>query len=122
MQGVGIWNSGLLTNYTAARHFGKPVFFFLGGPGDIAYQNGERDYAAMPAGVPKWKGNLDVGHGGTYTDRDGGRFGVAAAHWVRWLLRGDGSAAAYFTAGGAQRDGWQVVSADLDKIRVTPIA
>lgn len=122
VQGVGIWNSGLLTNYTAAQSFRKPVFFFLGGSTDIAYQNGERDYAAMPAGVPKWKGNLNVGHGGTYTQPNGGKFGVAGSHWVQWVLRGNASASAFFTGNGASTDGWQVVSADLDKIQVTPIA
>jgi hypothetical protein len=120
--GVGIWNSGLLTNYTAAGKFDKPVFFFLGGPGDIAYGNGERDYNAMKAGVPKWKGNLNVGHGGTYTQPNGGEFGVIGGHWVRWLLRGESESSAYFTGGGAAGKGWQVVHADLDKIQVTPIA
>jgi hypothetical protein len=121
VQSVGIWNSGLLTNYTSARDFRKPVFFFLGGPSDIAYPNGERDYNAMQAGVPKWKGNLNVGHGGTYTDYNGGKFGVIGANWVKWILRGDTSASAYLTGSGARNDGWSVVSADLDKINVTPI-
>ncbi|KAK4156063.1 hypothetical protein C8A00DRAFT_12992 [Chaetomidium leptoderma] len=122
VQSIGIWSSGLLTNYTAAGSFRKPVFFFLGGSGDIAYQNGERDYAAMPAGVPKYKGNLPVGHGGTYTDANGGKFGVIGAQWVQWVMRGNASAAAYLTGSGAKNDGWSVVSADLDKLGVTPIA
>jgi hypothetical protein len=122
VQSIGIWSSGLLTNYTAAQSFRKPVFFFLGGSGDIAYQNGERDYAAMPEGVPKWKGNLNVGHGGTYTEANGGKFGVIGAHWVQWIMRGNVSAAEYLTGSGAKNDGWSVVSADLDKIKVTPIA
>jgi hypothetical protein len=122
VQSVGIWSSGLLTNYTAAQNFRKPVFFFLGGQSDIAYANGERDYAAMPAGVPKWKGNLNVGHGGTYTDVNGGKFGVIGSHWVEWTMRGNASAAEYLTGSGATNDGWSVVSADLDKLSVTPIA
>jgi len=44
---------------------------------DIA--KGERDYANMPAGVPKWKGNLPVGHGGTYTEPNDGKFGIIGA-------------------------------------------
>ncbi|EAQ93213.1 hypothetical protein F5144DRAFT_55937 [Chaetomium tenue] len=122
VQSVGIWSSGLLTNYTAAENFRKPVFFFLGGQSDIAFGNGERDYNAMPAGVPKWKGNLDVGHGGTYTDFNGGKFGVIGGHWVEWTMRGNSSASAYLTGDGAKADGWQVVSADLDKFSVEPIA
>ncbi|KAK3300454.1 uncharacterized protein B0H64DRAFT_15805 [Chaetomium fimeti] len=122
VQSVGIWSSGLLTNYTAAENFRKPVFFFLGGQSDIAFANGERDYNAMPAGVPKWKGNLDVGHGGTYTDPNGGKFGVIGAQWVQWTMRGNSSASEYLTGEGAAADGWQVVSADLDQFSVEPIA
>jgi len=121
VQHVGIWSSGLLSNYDAARSFRKPVFFFLGGPSDIAYQNGERDYSYMPAGVPKWKGNLNVGHGGTYGDYNGGKFGVIGGYWVQWMMRGNSSAAAYLTGNGARNDGWSVVHADLDKLSVAPI-
>ncbi|KAF2688142.1 hypothetical protein K458DRAFT_440836 [Lentithecium fluviatile CBS 122367] len=83
VSGIGIWSSGLLTNQTAAKEFRKPVFFFLGGSNDIAYVNGERDYTNMPAGVPKWKGNLLVGHGGSYTQVNGGKFGIIGAKWVK---------------------------------------
>ncbi|KAK4139907.1 uncharacterized protein C8A04DRAFT_40312 [Dichotomopilus funicola] len=121
VQSIGIWSSGLLTNYTAAQDFRKPVFYFLGGQSDIAYQNGERDYAAIPSGIPKWKGNLNVGHGGTYTDPNGGKFGVIGGHWVEWALRGNTSASEYLTGSGATSDGWSVVSADLDQFTVTPI-
>jgi hypothetical protein len=121
VQHIGIWNSGLLNNYDSARSFRKPVFFFLGGPSDIAYQNGERDYSYMPSGTPKWKGNLNVGHGGTYTDYNGGKYGIIGAHWVQWILRGNSSASAYLTGSGARNDGWSVVYADLQNINVTPI-
>ncbi|KAL2165109.1 hypothetical protein VTH06DRAFT_405 [Thermothelomyces fergusii] len=121
VQSIGIWSSGLLSNYTAANNFRKPVFFFLGGPSDIAYGNGERDYYAMPAGVPKWKGNLNVGHGGTYTEPNGGKFGKIGAYWVKWILRGDTSAASYLTENGARNDGWAVESAYLENLHVTPI-
>jgi hypothetical protein len=122
VQSVGIWSSGLLSNYSAAEGFRKPVFFFLGGRGDIAYQNGERDYQAMPSGVPKWKGNLDVGHGGTYTEVNGGKFGVIGGYWVQWVMRGNVSAAEYLMGDGARRDGWEVVSEDMERFEVTPIA
>lgn len=121
VMGVGIWSSGLLNNYDAAKKFNKPVFYFLGGSSDIAYANGERDYNNIPAGVPKWKGNLNVGHGGTYTDKNGGKFGVIGSSWANWYMRGNASAAAYMTGQGAKNDGWQVVSASLDKLTVTPI-
>ncbi|PVH80462.1 hypothetical protein DL98DRAFT_627516 [Cadophora sp. DSE1049] len=120
IQSIGIWSSGFLTNQTAAASINKPVFYFLGGSSDIAYANGERDYKALPGSVPKWKGNLPVGHGGTYTQANGGKFGVAGGYWVDWLLRGNSSAAS-FTEAGATSDGWTVESANLDKLSVTPV-
>ncbi len=36
---IGIFSSGLLTNYTAASTFTKPIVYIIGGSGDIAYQN-----------------------------------------------------------------------------------
>jgi hypothetical protein len=61
---------------------------------------------------------LPVGHGATYGDVNGGKFGKAAQHYFRWVLKGDTSASSFFTGNGAQADGWTVVSKDLDKIQV----
>lgn len=36
---IGIFNSGLLTNYDLANTISKPIIFALGGPDDIAYGN-----------------------------------------------------------------------------------
>jgi dienelactone hydrolase len=36
---IGVFSSGLLTNYTAASKFTKPVLYAIGGSGDVAYQN-----------------------------------------------------------------------------------
>lgn len=75
-----------------------------------------RDYGAVNSGVPSWVGNLNVGHGGTYGDPKGGKFGTAAQHYFRWVLRGDTSAASFFTANGAQQDGWSVQSKSLNNL------
>lgn len=75
----------------------------------------------LTAGTPSWKGNLDVGHGGTYRETDAGKFGVAAVHFFDWVLRGNAEAASFFTGGGAEEAGWVVESKDLDAINVTPI-
>ena len=77
---------------------------------------GERDYGAVSQGVPSWKGNDDSGHGGTYGQPNGGRYGTAAANYFRWVLRGDTEAASYFTGGGAESDGWSVESKSLDAL------
>jgi len=76
-----------------------------------------RDYAAVAAGIPTWVGNYPVCHGGTY----GGKFGTAGQYWARWVLRGDTSAASYFTSSGGQQDGWTVKSKSLNNLRTTPI-
>ncbi len=38
---------------------------------------------------------------GTFNQANGGKFGVAAANWAKWVLRGNATAAAYFTGTGA---------------------
>jgi len=118
---IGIWSSGLLGDLDRARSFKKPVFFFLGGQSDIAFGNGERDYNYMPGGTPKWKGNLNVGHGGTYHENNGGKFGTIGARWVQWVMRGNATASQYLNGDGAKNAGWSVVSKDSDKLKVVPI-
>jgi hypothetical protein len=49
----------------------------------VAYVNGERDFTKVPRAMPKWKGNLPVGHGGDYGKKDAAKFAVAASHWAR---------------------------------------
>lgn len=73
-------------------------------------------YRNMAAGVPVWKGNLPVGHGGTLGDANGGRFGKAIPSWVLWTMKGDTNAAKYFT-GGFLAGGWQVESKSLNLLR-----
>lgn len=71
------------------------------------YQQGERDYAALPKNLPAWKGNLNrVGHGGTYGESNGGLFAEAAANWMLWLYNGDAKAGAYFADGAGNSAGW----------------
>lgn len=88
---IGIFNSGQLDAAASQNVVGritKPSFYYLGGSTDIAYANGERDYASLPAGTPSWKGNLNVGHGGTYNDVNGGKFAVAGTRYARLHMEG----------------------------------
>lgn len=71
---TGIFNSGLLNPTRDAaflRRLTKPIFYFAGGPDDIAYENAERDYKNLPNGLPAWKGQLNVGHFATWRDANG---------------------------------------------------
>jgi hypothetical protein len=77
---------------------------------------GERDFKNLASGVPSWKGNINVGHGGTLGDANGGTFGKAILNWMLWTMKGDTNAAAYFTS-GYQADKWQVQTHDLNLLK-----
>jgi hypothetical protein len=60
-----------------------------------------------------------TGHGGTFNELNGGVYGVAASHWVNWVLRGKASSATFFTGNEASAAGWtEVTSKNLDKISI----
>ncbi|KAH7126565.1 hypothetical protein B0J11DRAFT_549507 [Dendryphion nanum] len=123
VKALGIFNSGQMSEDATKKVVpnipkGKPVFFFLGGESDIAYKNGMRDYRALPVGIPSWNGNLNVGHGATYNEPNGGKFAKAAQLYFRWVLKGDAAVSSFFTVDGAKTDGWTVERKDLDKIVV----
>jgi hypothetical protein len=117
---VGIWNSGLVQpdeKIFAGLH--SPVIIVTGGESDIAYANGKRDFETMPAKVPVFYGVYpSIGHGGTYSQDNGGAFGVAAVAWLKWHLMNDTGATGrgYFAGDGCKLCGdpqWQVASRGL---------
>ena len=73
-----------------------PTLYILGGPTDIAYANGMDDVERIDH-VPVYVGNLDVGHGGTYWQPNGGKAAAAVVAWLDWQLRNDAAAAKMFT-------------------------
>ncbi|WP_247237787.1 alpha/beta hydrolase [Telluribacter sp. SYSU D00476] len=118
-----VCNSGIFVNPSNNRmpgmpQLGKdqlkkihtPTLYLLGGPSDIAYNNGMDDYKQINH-VPVFVGNMDVGHGGTYSKPHGGEFARVATHWYKWQLKGDREAGKMFSgnpAGLAQSPGWTV--------------
>lgn len=72
-----------------------PVIYINGGEKDIAYANGMDDFARIDK-VPVAMANLDVGHGGTYSQTNGGEFGRVAVAWLQWRLKGDETAGKMF--------------------------
>ncbi|MEU5878460.1 alpha/beta hydrolase [Spirillospora sp. NPDC047279] len=99
---TGIWNSGMLDdadNYQLAR-LHAPITYFVGGPSDIAYPNAMDDWNRLPAGLPAFMGNLDVGHFGTYSQPNGGEFGRVGSAWLKWQLKGDTTAKQLFVGPG----------------------
>jgi hypothetical protein len=111
-----IWNSGVLTRPPAGaaagmptppagmvmpakqedlKAFHAPVAYFIGGPTDIAHAASESDFNLIQ-GVPVFNANLNVGHGGTFNQPNGGRFGEVGVAWLSWQLKGDKEAAQMF--------------------------
>ena len=73
-----------------------PTLYLLGGPSDIAYENGMDDYEKINH-VPIFVANMDVGHGGTYSQPHGGEFARVATAWYKWQLKADKKAGKMFT-------------------------
>lgn len=93
-----------------------PIIYILGGPTDIAYENGMDDFKRIDH-VPAFACNLNVGHGGTYTQPYGGEFGVVATAWLNWQLKGNQEAGALFTGktcGLSLREGWTCEKKNID--------
>lgn len=85
-----------------------PTLYLLGGPSDIAYRNGMDDVAKINH-APVFVANLDVGHGGTYAQPNGGDFAKVATNWFKWQLKGDKKAGRLFTGtppGLSKLPGW----------------
>ncbi len=72
------------------------VFYVIGGKSDIAFPNATDDFAKIDS-VPVAMANLDVGHGGTYSQPNGGEFGKVAVAWLKWQLQKDANAGKMFS-------------------------
>ncbi|MFN8074607.1 MAG: hypothetical protein U0Q15_04185 [Kineosporiaceae bacterium] len=120
-----IFSSGLLNDADdyQLRRLDHPIGYFIGGPGDIAYNNAMDDWGKLPSTLPAWMGNLNVGHGGTYTQPNGGEFGRVGVLWANWQLKGDQAAGANFVGPNCTlcRGGqWQVQQKNLTLSTPTP--
>ena len=112
-----IFSSGLLNDADdyQLKRLTKPIAYFIGGSGDIAYPNAMDDWGKLPAGLPAFMGNLHVGHGGTYAQTNGGEFGRVAVLYLKWRLKGDPTAGAQLRRAncGLCRTQWQVQQKNL---------
>jgi hypothetical protein len=119
---VGIWNSGLFSAEERTTHFATmhgSAIIITGGESDMAYPNGKADFESMPAHIPVFYGVYpSVGHGGTYSQDNGGPFGLVAVPWLKWQLDGDTgiTGKAYFTGATCvpcKDPNWQIQSRSL---------
>jgi hypothetical protein len=98
----------LTKDHLAKLH--TPTLYILGGEKDIAYNNGMGDFKRINH-VPVFVANMEVGHGGTYSQPHGGEFAKVATAWYQWQLKGDKEAAKMFTgnpAGLSKNPLWKV--------------
>jgi dienelactone hydrolase len=74
-----------------------PIAYFIGGETDIAYVNAEVDWQELQArDLPAINANMDVGHGATYNQPNGGPFAAGPLAWLKWQLKDDPQAQAMF--------------------------
>jgi hypothetical protein len=94
-----------------------PTLYVLGGSTDIAYNNGMDDFEHINH-VPVVVANvLNVGHGGTYWQPNGGKAAHAVVAWLDWQLRNDQKAAAMFVGkdcGLCTDPAWEVKKKKID--------
>ncbi len=74
----------------------SPVFYISGDSTDIAFANSNDDFKRITK-VPAFRAYKDgVGHGGTYTQPNGGDFGKVAVALIEWQFKGDQQAGKMF--------------------------
>jgi dienelactone hydrolase len=117
-----VLNSGMITDddQYMIRHELKrsildkmhaPIAYFIGGETDIAYANSEMDWKdLLQRRIPALNAQMDVGHGATYNQPNGGPFAAGPLAWLQWQLKGDAKARSMFVgescgfcSGGAWR-------------------
>lgn len=113
---IMVMNSGLFNDGTdkglLAQMKQKSVIWILGGPSDIAYENGMDDFKRMSGSMPAFICSLDgIGHGGTYMQPFGGDYSKVAGAWLKWWLKNDKEAGMMFTGdecGLSKLENWTV--------------
>jgi len=91
MTAWGLNSSGMFSaNQAFFKVVHTPALIVLGGPSDIAYENGESDYTNLSAkGIPIMLFSKDLGHGGDLFSSRGGDFTKINLAWLNWHLKGD---------------------------------
>ena len=74
----------------------QPMFYMIGGPGDIAYANAQKDYERIADNIPVVMLNSKDGHSGTYYEKYGGNYAKAVVKWLDWQLKGKVGQSALF--------------------------
>ena len=78
------------------KNLHQPMFYMIGGPGDIAYGNAQKDYERIADNIPVVMLNSKDGHSGTYYEKYGGNYAKAVIKWLDWQLKGKVGQSALF--------------------------
>ncbi len=78
------------------KNLHTPMFYMIGGPGDIAYANAQKDYERIADNIPIVMLNSKDGHSGTYYEKHGGNYAIAVVKWLDWQLKGQVGQSALF--------------------------
>ena len=78
------------------KNLHQPMFYMIGGPGDIAYANAQKDFERIADNIPVVMLNSKDGHSGTYYEKHGGNYAKAVVKWLDWQLKGKVGQAALF--------------------------
>ena len=78
------------------KNLHTPMFYMIGGPGDIAYGNAQKDYERIADNIPVVMLNSKDGHSGTYYEKHGGNYAKAVVKWLDWQLKGQVGQSALF--------------------------
>ena len=70
------------------KNLHQPMFYMIGGPGDIAFANAQKDYERIADNIPIVMLNSKDGHSGTYYESHGGNYAKAVVKWLDWQLKG----------------------------------
>jgi len=93
---TSLWASALPAADPAGS--GPERAIVIGGETDIAFANAEVDWSELQQrDLPAIIANMDVGHGATYSQSNGGPFASGPLTWLQWQLRDDAQARAKFS-------------------------
>ena len=89
MLNSGIGDMAMMgTTKEALKNLHTPMFYMIGGPGDIAYANAQKDYERIADNISVVMLNSKDGHSGTYYEKHGGNYAKAVVKWLDWQLKG----------------------------------
>ncbi len=112
----GVYNSrvgtrsGVAIEKSDLAKLHAPVLYLIGGPSDIAYPNAADDFERINH-VPVMFASLPVGHGGTFSQPNGGEWARVSTAWLDWQLKGNAEAGKEFLGpqcGLCKAEGWEI--------------